>query len=78
LIKDEPVVLLADKLIIIDESYNSKYCLFFFPCPKKNQKRGTENDVRPVFWEEDRLSFCATVVNSSGALMGSTSAKAFL
>jgi len=52
--------------------------LFFFACPKKNQKRAPENDVQPVFWEELRLSFCTTVVNNSGALMDSTSATAFL
>ncbi|MBS1667801.1 MAG: hypothetical protein JST58_10530, partial [Bacteroidetes bacterium] len=49
-----------------------------FACPKKNQKRAPENDVQPVFWVELRLGFGTTVVNNIGALMGATSAKAFL
>ena len=63
------------KQISLNVELNLKYSLFFFACPKKNQKRAPENDVQPVFWEEVRLGFGTTVVNSSGALMGSTSAK---
>jgi len=54
-----------------ENNCHSKYCLFFFASPKKNQKRRPENDVHRVFGKEHRLGFCATVLNSSGSLIGS-------
>ncbi|MBS1668720.1 MAG: hypothetical protein JST58_15190, partial [Bacteroidetes bacterium] len=45
--------------------------------PKNPALRREENDVRPVFWKELRVGFGTTVVNNSGALIGSTSAKEF-
>jgi len=57
--------------------------------PKKGPKKGTRkrstasrdplrSSGQAVFWEEDRLSFGTTVVNNSGTLIGSISAKVFL
>ena len=49
--------------------YSKLIVLFCFA--KKVPKKATRKRLHPVFGKELRLSFCATVVNSSGSLMGS-------
>jgi hypothetical protein len=46
--------------------YNDKFLLFFFACPKKNNKKTTGNELQPIPDTVFQFGFCNTLMKSSG------------